>query len=345
VVVVVVSSLTCSTSPIISFICSKANVVTWTFPDATKDALENEFYQLEWTDKDSVQATITFIERAKEILHKHLLKGDVELQHLLKDLLTESAETEAIVFNNAPMDRLIPATPTDGSIRLHKPTFVAEAILTAMGELAGTYVVGYKAEKQYSNPWIHEGFPRPKGPASALTTASSVDLHQDMSYQGIIPDLLGLICLREGQDKQVETTLVSIEKLVQVLPANIVAILRQPRFRIEAAGWVDTNAVDITKTRPVLDGKSLHLPVHWENMVGVDPEATDAVDTLRKYLAEIQPSGLHITEGVMVLFNNQKLVHGRTPYVSLKYDGTDRVVFRSYFVKHLDGDAKVSRML
>ncbi|KAL3915200.1 MAG: hypothetical protein SGARI_008234, partial [Bacillariaceae sp.] len=201
-----------------------------------------------------------------------------------------------------------------------------------MGELAGTFVVGYKAEKQYSNPWVHEGFPRPNGPGSALTAASQVDLHQDMSYQGVIPDLLGLVCLREGQDKQVETTLVSIEKLVQTLPSNVVSLLRQPRFRIEAAGWVDTNEVDITKTRPVLDGKSLHLPVHWENMVGADPEAKEAVDTLRSHLAELQASrasGLHLSDGVMVLFNNQKVVHGRTPYTNLKYDGTDRVVFRS----------------
>jgi L-asparagine oxygenase len=246
------------------------------------------------------------------------------------------------------MDRMIPATPTDGSIRLHKPTFVAEAILTAMGELAGTYVVGYKAEKQYSNPWVHEGFPRPSGPGSALTAASQVDLHQDMSYQGVIPDLLGLVCLREGQDRKVETTLVSIEKLVETLPADMVSILRQPRFRIEAAGWVDANEVDLSKTRPVLDGKSLHLPVHWENMVGADPEAEKVVDMLRTHLKEVQvsrASGLHLTDGVMVLFNNQKVVHGRTPYTNLKYDGTDRVVFRSYFVKHLDGEAKESRML
>ncbi|KAG7372443.1 taurine catabolism dioxygenase TauD/TfdA family protein [Nitzschia inconspicua] len=324
---------------------TNANIVTYTIPDAAKHALEHEFHQLVWHDKDSVQSTIAFIEQAKRILQEQLVQGNVELQRILNDLVTESAETEAVIFENLPMDRMIPSTPTDGSIRLHKPTFVAEAILTAMGELAGTHVVGYKAEKQYSNPWVHEGFPRPKGPSSALTAASQVDLHQDMSYQGVIPDLLGLVCLREGQDAQVETTLVSVEKLVQVMPANVVSVLRQPRFRIEAAGWVDTNEVDITKTRSVLDGKSLHLPVHWENMVGADAEATEAIAALRKYLSELHASGLHLTDGVMVIFNNQKVIHGRTPYVNLKFDGTDRVVLRSYFVKHLDGEAKETRML
>mmetsp|Transcript_31640 Transcript_31640/g.52799 ORF Transcript_31640/g.52799 Transcript_31640/m.52799 type:complete len:464 (+) Transcript_31640:358-1749(+) len=343
---VVEPQLIFSQQPQIQLQSVNANIVSWTMSDAAKYALEHELLKLNWEDKDHISSTKTFIEQAKAILSSHILSGDEHLQRLLADLVNESGPVDAVVFDNLPMDPQIPATPTDGSIRLNKPSYVAEALLVAMGELAGTYTVGYKAEKQYSNPWVHEGFPRPSGPGSALTAASQVALHQDMSYQGVIPDLLGLVCLREGQDAKVETTLVSIEKLVQdVLPANVVSILRQPRFRIEAAGWVDTNEVDITKSRPVLEGKSLHLPVHWENMVGADSEAEEAVNTLRKALAELNSSGLHLTDGVMVLFNNQKVVHGRTPYTNLKYDGTDRVVFRSYFVKHLDGDAKESRML
>jgi L-asparagine oxygenase len=331
--------------PIPSFFRSDANIVSWTMPDAAKYALEHELEKLNWEDKDHIESTKTFIHEAKQIVQSHMVDVDPHFQQLLLDLAEESSPIEALVLDNLPMDRYIPPTPTDGSIRLNKPSFVAEAVLVAVGELAGTYTVGYKAEKEYSNPWVHEGFPRPSGPASALTAKDQVALHQDMSYQGIIPDLLGLVCLREGADKFVQTSLVSIERLIQILPENVVSILRQPRFLIQASGWVDTNQVDISKMRPILDGKSLHLPVHWTNMVGGDPDATMAVETLQSTLAELNPSGLHLTDGVMVLFNNQKVVHGRTPYTNLKYDGTDRVVFRSYFVKHLEGEAKESRML
>jgi L-asparagine oxygenase len=326
--------------------CSNANIVSWTMSDAAKYAIQRDLIQLQWSDKDHIESTKKFIEQSKQILSTHI---DKSLQQLLEDLVNDSTEVEAIVFHNLPMDPVIPPTPTDGSIRLPKSTYIAEALLVAFGELAGTFVVGYRAEKQYSNPWVHEGFPRPTGGGSALTSASQIASHQDMSYQGVIPDLLGLICLREGSDTKVETTLVSVDKLVQSLPPTTVSILRQPRFRIEAAGWVDTNEVDVTRSRPVLDGKSLHLPVHWENMIGVDSEASEAVNELRTTLSASQEgstSGLHLTDGVMVLFNNQKVVHGRTPYTNLKYDGTDRVVFRSYFVKHLDDDeTKESRML
>eukprot|EP00536_Pseudo-nitzschia_multiseries_P000048 jgi/Psemu1/156/gm1.156_g len=169
-----------------------------------------------------------------------------------------------------------------------------------------------------------------------------------MSYHGIIPDLLGLICLREGDDPDLKTTLISVDKVIQHLPKQVVSTLRQDRFKITASTqWVDVGAmgVDTARTRAILDGSSLHLPVHWENMVGVDIEASQAIESLRTVIKGARPSGVHLRKGAMVLFNNQKVVHGRTPYQNLKYDGSDRVVIRSYFVKHLNEEEMDSRML
>ena len=48
----------------------------------------------------------------------------------------------------------------------------------------------------------------------------------------------------------------------------------------------------------------------------------------------------------MILFNNKKVVHGRTPYKNLKYDGrSDRVVIRSYFAKELNEGDMESRII
>lgn len=180
------------------------------------------------------------------------------------------------------------------------------------------------------------------------STVGTLYYHQDMSYHGVIPDLLGLICLREGEDPDVETTLVSTEKVIKALPNHIRLILQQDRFKITASSqWVDLMSVDedVDKARALLDGTSLHLPVNWENMVGVDPEASQAIVKLRKVLLDARPSGVHLRDGAMVLFNNKKVVHGRTPYQNLKYDGSDRVVVRSYFVKHLNEVERNTRML
>ena len=220
----------------------------------------------------------------------------------------------------------------------------------AMGELAGTYAVGYKAETEYSNPWAHEGFPRPGRGGSALTsTAGMLNHHQDMSYQRVIPDLLGLVCLREGDDVHLQTTIISVESILQLLPKDVVSVLRQDRFKIASYNQtVDTGRIEeqTVQTRALLEGTSLHLPVRWENMVGIDRKASQAINLLRQVLEIAKPSGVHLREGEMIIFNNQKVVHGRTPYRDLKYDGkSDRVVIRSYFVKQLNADEMESRII
>jgi L-asparagine oxygenase len=313
-------------------------------PDSTKNNLQKELLTIKWETKDSVPSTKEFIEQAKTIVSKYL-KGTELLDHVLPDLAKENGSTDAIILYNLPLDPYIPPTPSDGSVSLKKPTHVAEAILLAIGELGGTAkTVGYMSEKHYSNPWVHEGFPR-KGKVSALTNIDQVPHHQDMSYQTKIPDLLGLICLREGQDTEVQTTILDTTTLSRQLPTDVVSILRQKRFRIAApTDWVDIDGVDLSILRPVLEGKSLHLPVSWENMIGIDNDATNALDTLRQTLKEIKPIGIHMVDGMMVIFNNQKVIHARTPYKQVKFDGTDRVVYRSYFAKDL-GDVESETMM
>eukprot|EP00535_Pseudo-nitzschia_heimii_P007944 CAMPEP_0197176452 /NCGR_PEP_ID=MMETSP1423-20130617/2379_1 /TAXON_ID=476441 /ORGANISM="Pseudo-nitzschia heimii, Strain UNC1101" /LENGTH=324 /DNA_ID=CAMNT_0042625833 /DNA_START=461 /DNA_END=1435 /DNA_ORIENTATION=- len=323
-------------------------------PDAAKKSLQDKLAELKWTDKESIIDTKVFIQEAKEAIAPYVTI-DVDLLRKLRELLVDSGprwtSIDAIVFENLPTDPYVPPTPTDASMRsLNKATYVSEAMLMAMGELAGTFVVGYKAEIEYSNAWAHEGFPRPGADGSALTsTTGMLDHHQDMSYQRKIPDILGLICVREGDDSSLKTTLVSTENIVQFLPKHIESILRQNRFMISSsAKWIDVDKIDgdAVQIRALLEGASLHLPVRWENMIGIDPEASQAIEILRQILLDVKPSGVHLRDGEMILFNNQKVVHGRTPYQNLKYDGiSDRVIIRSYFVKQLDAVGMESRMI
>jgi L-asparagine oxygenase len=313
-------------------------------PDKAKMSLQQELLTLQWREKDSVSSMKEFIADAKRIVRRHLERTGL-LERTLQDLVDRNGLTDAIVLKNLPMDPIVPATPTDGSVTLNKPTFVAEAILLAVGELGGTHTFGYKSEKHYSNPWVHEGFPR-QGKVSALTATDQVPHHQDMSYQTLIPDLLGLICVREGQDDNVQTTLLDPAAVADHLPKDVVATLRQPLFQIAAPlEWVDTQDIDLTTLRPVLEGRSLHLPVDWNNMVGVDDEARRATDLLKEALQEVEPVGIHLQDGMMVLFNNQKVVHARTPYRQVRFDGTDRVIYRSYFSKNLGQVEQETRII
>ena len=100
-------------------------------------------------------------------------------------------------IRNLPIDPFVPANPTNGAVSLEKKTFVAEAMFVAFGELTSSLVVGYSSATEYSNPWIHKGFPRATPGGSALTKASDHSFHQDMSYHPEAPDILSLINLRK----------------------------------------------------------------------------------------------------------------------------------------------------
>lgn len=301
-----------------------------------KKTLERELGDLRWNSQGSVSDLTTFIEDAKKVVSSRMITDNSVLRRALVDLASETGPTDAVVLYNLPMDPYIPPTPTDGKVTLDKPTSVAEAILVATGELSGTYTIGYRSETHYSNPWVHEGFARNGDGLSALTAVEEVELHQDMSYQKIIPDLLGLVCIREGYDTEVQTTIVNNDAIINRLSDDVLKILREKRFRIAApTQWVDTTEVDLNGLRPILEKRTIHLPVHWDNMIGIDDGANQALGMLKKVLREVEPVGVHLVDGMMLLFNNQKVVHGRTVYTDLRFDGDDRVVYRSYFARHL----------
>jgi hypothetical protein len=301
-----------------------------------------ELLSLKW-DKSSLPSMKTFIDQSKAIILSHWADHEY-LWKVLRDLHNPSSPTAAVVIKNLPIDPDIPLAPTDGRNTLNKPTMVAEAILLALGELSGAKVVGYKAEVHYSNPWVHEGFPR-VGVGSALTAADELSYHQDMSYQDRIPDILGLVCLREGHDTNVWTTLLDVREIIARLPEDIVEILRQPRFRIHTSDWVDASWSGSDQGRPMLSDYSLHLPVKWENMIGLDDEATSALALLQKAIVTTEPHKVHFESGMLLLFNNQRMVHGRTPYNDLRFDGGDRVVNRAYFRGELTPEEERTRMI
>jgi len=316
-------------------------VAEYSVPQSLSSEITKDLLALKW-DK-SLDSMKTFMDKSKNILSSHLEKEHY-LWKILGDLHNDTSATSAVVLKNLPIDPVVPRTPTDGSKSLNKETYVAEAMLLALGELSGAKVVGYSSEVQYSNPWVHEGFPR-EGVGSALTAAHELSYHQDMSYQDHIPDILGLYCLREGHDKDVWTTLVDVREIIAQLPDDVVKVLREPRFRIQTSDWVDASFSADDQGRAILDGYSLHLPVHWENMIGLDSEAKSALALLQEAIVAAEPHKVHFEEGVLVFFNNQRVVHGRTPYTDLRFDGGDRVVNRAYFRGELTEEEERTRLI
>lgn len=326
------TSIETETSPITTFI----------FPDDIRDALYNEltFTKVNTSDLLDLKA---FIETSKGIIRRHI---NDEMIETLLSLHDSRSTTSAVLFKNIPVDPIIPPTPTDGSTSLGKPTHIAEAMLVGLGELTSATIVGYASETEYSNPWIHEGFPR-NGPGSALTKASDLSFHQDMSYHHKAPDILGLVCVREGHDRQVSTEIVDNRDAFNLLPTAILNILREPRFQIKTSEWVDPSwSAAGNSSRPIVDdATSIHLSVDWENMVGLDEDAQTALEAMKNAIVNAPKHYIHFVPGDLLLFSNRRVVHARTPYTDLRFDGGDRVLNRAYFLKNLSPEDHLTRII
>ena len=322
---------------------------TIVIPDSIRDELYREVANLK-VDTSNLKDLESFIDHAKETIHPRL---GHDLLTALRSLRNSSSPTSAVWIRNLPVDPFVPPNPTDGTaVSLGKHTYVAEAMLVGLGEFTNSHVVGYAAETQYSNPWIHEGFPRnsPTG-GSALTQASDLAFHQDMSYHPEAPDILGLVSIREGHDRQVQTELIDNREILETLPRSIVDMLREPRFEIKTSDWVDAgyhqrSGKEKQVGTPILTGAaSLAVPVEWENMVGLDQEASWAVQMLQRAILEAPKHYVHFVPGDLLLFNNKRTLHARTPYVDLRFDGGDRVLSRAYFRKELTDGERRSRII
>ncbi|KAI2512715.1 taurine catabolism dioxygenase [Fragilaria crotonensis] len=329
---------------------SQGPIKTIVISDSTRDELYQEVANLK-VDTSNIRDLESFIDQAKETIHSHI--GDDFLK-ALRSLHNSSSPTSAIWIRNLPVDPFVPPNPTDGTaVSLGKHTYVAEAMLVGLGELTNSHVVGYSAETQYSNPWIHEGFPRnTHSGGSALTKASDLAFHQDMSYHPEAPDILGLVSIREGHDHQVQTELIDNREILETLPHSIVDMLREPRFEIKTSDWVDASYHDLQKNdekkvgTPILTGAaSLAIPVEWENMVGLDREADWAIQMLQRAILEAPKHYVHFVPGDLLLFNNKRTLHARTPYVDLRFDGGDRVLSRAYFRKEVSDKQRITRMI
>ena len=84
------------------------------------------------------------------MLLSFMAKKEGGLQQLLASLIIDKDHSygdlsnliDAVEIQNFAIDQqyILPPAPTDKSVRMLKSTFVAEATLSAIGELSGTYI-------------------------------------------------------------------------------------------------------------------------------------------------------------------------------------------------------------
>jgi L-asparagine oxygenase len=230
----------------------------------------------------------------------------------------------------------IPDTPE--SLGPHRGTRQA---IAAMSVLLANLGEQFGFRPELGGAIVQDVIPIADFEADQISLGSTVDLetHTEMAFSPFRSDYVALLCIRQDHACTAGTTLSSIDAMLPLLDPEAVVLLREPRFRTKVdksflLGTPTRGDVWIDSISP-LDGPAERpwLRVDFAETDGKDVAAKGALDALRKAAAQIRLV-LRLEVGDMLLIDNHRALHGRTPFVP-RYDGRDRWLLRSFLTKDL----------
>ena len=223
--------------------------------------------------------------------------------------------------------------PTPGAMQAADTgTTSATSLLRAAARLGSP--VGYVQE--HGGEVVQNIFPLAGSVGQQISTSSDVTLafHTETAFHPHKSHYLLLLCLRG--DPAARTTLCSVDALAPHLDADVVRVLRRPRFRTgvdlsfgRGDGWM-------TAPTPVLDRDldgTWTLNYDGELTVGLDAGARSALRTLGDAITDTYTSVV-LDAGDLLVVDNRRAVHGRSEFQA-RFDGTDRWLQRTFVVDEL----------
>ena len=261
-----------------------------------------------------------------------------EVHDAVVDFTDDPGPSGTLLLHDMPVGDLptTPARPTDPTVKDHTSEFTLLTVARRLG-----HPVGYLPE--HGGEIVQNLVPTRDGADHQTSTSSAVtlDMHTETAFHPFLPRYLVLLCLRG--DPLAATTWVSIEQLAPALPARLCEVLRTPRFRCGVDESFGSTGAVATAPAPVIWGTD-ERPC-WtfdaDLMVGIDDEADEALDELRRVIPAFE-SSVVLESGDLLVLDNTKVVHGRTPFRP-RFDGSDRWLQRTFVVADLAPSARERR--
>ena len=230
---------------------------------------------------------------------------------------------------------MTPATPVTPSAKCGTSELVLLAVARHLGE-----PVGYAPE--HGGRIVQNIVPVQTSADRQVSTSSTVmlEFHTETAFHPHKPHYLLLLCLRG--DAGAATTLCSVASALELLTAEVIATLREPRFRTrpDASFLTDPATLgDFGPAAPILTGSTERPTFTFDAdlMIGIDLEAQAAIEALRRAV-KVAHVSVVLEAGDLLVIDNHAAVHGRTPFAA-RYDGTDRWVQRTFVVDDLAASA------
>ena len=254
------------------------------------------------------------------------------------------SQSGALLIRRMPTGA-VPPTPTtrDHAVGVHLPASAAMSVLVAtLGEQ-----FGFRPER--NGEIVQDVVPVAGDEQTQNSTSSDVVLrdHVEMAFSEYRPDFVVLACLRPDHVGMAGTTLSSGSRALELLPRDVVQVLRQERFatavdesfmRSESYDepvWIGPIAVvDGDDDRP-----RLRADFAETRAVEGDRIAEAALLAFSQAAAKVAVA-LPLDAGDMLVVDNHRAFHGRTPFRA-RGDGRDRWLIRTWLARDLARSERV----
>jgi alpha-ketoglutarate-dependent taurine dioxygenase len=240
-------------------------------------------------------------------------------------------ESGAMIVRGVPVGKL-PPTPETPTTPAEKHTLSEFALLTVARRLGQP--VGYGPE--HGGDLVQNIVPTKSAHDRQVSTSSKVQLmfHTEAAFHPYRPRYLLLLCLRG--DPAAFTTLASIFEVMPQLPADVLDVLFQPRFRTAIdESYLQGRENVLGEPMTVLSGDRARPSMVFDAdlMVGIDQQADDSLRVLGEAI-EMCHTSVALEAGDLLIVDNTVAVHGRSPFTP-RFDGTDRWLQRTFVVSDL----------
>lgn len=263
----------------------------------------------------------------------------------------------AIKLSGIPIDANLPETPgiDHSQLKDSKQTFISEGLLVAASLRLG---VPYSFKAEFNNQLIHQVRPvqEKKDSSTSLGSEKNLGFHQEVGFSELKPDFIFLLGLRRGDQVQPTYTQLFFNKdIADALDhqnQEFVSTLQKPLFRIHPTPAFNRDGLSDTTYSPLIKKDRLgHYDISYMANAFIDvakdhPKALDALEALKNICETGYSVKVEILPGDMVLVNNKKTLHARTPFnPQFENPFSLRWLQRIYVKKNLQGKLESGYMV
>lgn len=291
-------------------------------PEAARKAWQRDALRLKFPDTHDLAAWHKFVEDSVALAQRHLPE---DAEEALAAFFGADGP-DALLFENLPVDPVLPLPPSDGK-RPPSKTAVSEAVIAGLIE-GHAAIFAYCNEK--AGAPIHEITPV-SGSEHTSSSAGRAPFacHTDAAFLAPRFSPRGLLLFGLLNEPSAPTAVLPLDRILAAAPASLIRSLEKPIFRHPSPSSFEISAA---VTAPIIcrdaHGRA-HISVQTHAVQPINEEAQGAIAQLRALLDTVETERVVLGPGDALLFKNHRVLHGRDAFSG------ERWLQRAYFTDSL----------